>query len=1540
MARRVNTRFILILAGGVIGLGVLGYAAVKLLVRARPDQYAALATEAEANHDWKTASFNWNQAIKADPHNPEYYVHLGTDMHHMALDNPEFANKEVGIWQQALEIQPGYVPAIRQLWIFWNQTRSENPGNVYALQHCAEQAANLIRADGTAKDIEEVKASLDICTIEEFVHGVPMDQSEIKNREDDMRDLIQADPTNAELPYYLAETEVHRGQQLAQNSSQETQPTAATALFQKAVTDMRAAVISQPRNPAMHFHLYQIYNELNGIDRTPADRPNYVQLCTDEIDQAESLLKGDEPLYTLISAQAALRSAALGQMQKAERIVSTLLKQRPNDLNVIFMARGVIESSPDLRPQAIDMLETMLNAAGPSDLVDVRRFNEMEVLTELQIPEMTETTSDAERDRIAAEIKGHLKLMTDSHINDQIVYGDEAELDFALKQYIDVIRVLNTAESADPKGFNANFQLVWTLAQAYTKVNEREQALEYCEKAVALIPNYLEPHEQLVHLLLTEHTDEARQRMAQEIDFLRRVGPDDPEVILLQITQMDPASQHDQIKALYDKLPENTLGMCWAKARLANEKLNNTKETIRLMEKASKIAPGDLPTTMLLAQAYASGNRLSDAILVVETALKAHPDNADLQAELTHLKGGSLADQRSIYQKYQEQSEDPAARAMESAEKAEAAGNFAEAEKNYKLAESTAPDDPEIWDHLFRLYLQTKDWDKQKPYLDKLSSTNRDQAHGLLYQFEIARAKADSDRMMQIGVQLTTDLPEFAKSYYYLGLAYEAQGKYQQAVENYEAALAKKGSTGDASQMLKAEIGCYYRMNRPDKALVALEEGRRRFPSEPWFEIEQIRHELEHGDPDAALADLKSLLPNNPNIPDLYLFTAQAQLQVAQNKQRTGETDEVADAMNAARDILAQGLARFLDDGRFYQQLAEVFRQMGNPRMAEKILTDMDARPSFHTAPDPQILLGELYILENRPDKAEEAYRAAFTRSKNNVQVEMLLCNMLIAEGKIDDALSLLDGANSTNPSIRRERIYVLIHAARFTEAKNALTELLAEHPADANDIELSLAQLEVNLGNPSVAFDHVNTVLTADPNNVGGLVMRAKLRMMQAPPDPDAALVDLNAARLLNPQSVDVLLAMAEVYNFRFDVPEVCRLLEAALRLQPTNVRLRCQLASTYASAIPPRLEQGLQVVLDGRSLPGGNKDPQLALTLAEIDQKLGKLQEAADTIKQALGDNPGNLDLLQTYLQMGLDDRQFSAVAQGASQVLSKHKDIWWALCDRGFSEAALGDHTAADRDLTNALAVTDAQHDAADGLTVVKTVASELGPGRAIELLTPRRGTNPEWDVLLVMLYHQNHQDDLAIQLLDSLLNPPTPLSRGEQIRRLSLAGLIYASANPDYPDKAFDAYQKLLAINPDDLTALNNLACLCADNFDPPKVQEGLTAVRRAMDILSKYGTADPSVEDTYGWLLILGGQTSQAMELLHKAAERGQFPEVHLHLAEGYLRMNRPEDANREVTIGLSIIAKLQEQNVPVNEETRRKLNDLSNRVLDSMNKTP
>jgi tetratricopeptide (TPR) repeat protein len=152
----------------------------------------------------------------------------------------------------------------------------------------------------------------------------------------------------------------------------------------------------------------------------------------------------------------------------------------------------------------------------------------------------------------------------------------------------------------------------------------------------------------------------------------------------------------------------------------------------------------------------------------------------------------------------------------------------------------------------------------------------------------------------------------------------------------------------------------------------------------------------------------------------------------------------------------------------------------------------------------------------------------------------------------------------------------------------------------------------------------------------------------------------------------------------------------------------------------------------------------------------------------------------------------------------------------------------------------------------------------------------------------------------------------------------------------PEKGYAVYKELLAINPDDVRALNNLACLCADGFQPPKVDEGLELVRHAISLLGKRGISDPTIDDTYGWLLVLGGQTSDGIDVLRRAIDRQPLIIGYYHLGEGYLRMKRPEDAQRQVNLALEAIAKAQASNQPVDPVARAKIADLSNRVLDSL----
>jgi tetratricopeptide (TPR) repeat protein len=367
-----------------------------------------------------------------------------------------------------------------------------------------------------------------------------------------------------------------------------------------------------------------------------------------------------------------------------------------------------------------------------------------------------------------------------------------------------------------------------------------------------------------------------------------------------------------------------------------------------------------------------------------------------------------------------------------------------------------------------------------------------------------------------------------------------------------------------------------------------------------------------------------------------------------------------------------------------------------------------------------------------------------------------------------------------------------------------------------------------------------------------------------------------------------------------------------------------------------PIRLDQALSVIQDGINQPGGDKIPELANALAGTYQQMGNNNMAVKVSVDALTRMPGKLELIRPYLELLLAVGNYKTAADQSTALIQQNQQIWWMWHIRARARAALGDKAGASSDLDQALALVDAAKDSQDAIAIIETVDHAVGVDRAIELIQKRPANDAQWNTLLIMLYHDHGDDDQAIKVMEPMLADASA-TPAERSQRLEMAGVIYATAQPKpFADKSFDAYKQLLAINHDDVPALNNIASLCADSFTPPRIEEGLGYIRHAMDLLNSRGASDPMSEDTYGWLLILGGQTEQGMAVLQKAVDRKSFPEGYYHLGEGYLRMNRPEDARKQVNLALKAVADAQQSGQPVSSTTRAKISDLSDRVLGSL----
>ena len=117
-----------------------------------------------------------------------------------------------------------------------------------------------------------------------------------------------------------------------------------------------------------------------------------------------------------------------------------------------------------------------------------------------------------------------------------------------------------------------------------------------------------------------------------------------------------------------------------------------------------------------------------------------------------------------------------------------------------------------------------------------------------------------------------------------------------------------------------------------------------------------------------------------------------------------------------------------------------------------------------------------------------------------------------------------------------------------------------------------------------------------------------------------------------------------------------------------------------------------------------------------------------------------------------------------------------------------------------------------------------------------------------------------------------------------------------------DLAIEQYRRVLAIVPDDLLSLNNLAYALAVHKKQPA-----DALRFGQQAYATSKGQIASIADTLGWIHYLLGNQAEAEKILVDAAARApDNAEIQLHLAHVYVALGRRDAARRAIANGLRI----------------------------------
>src|SRR5438093_9958527 len=271
--------------------------------------------------------------------------------------------------------------------------------------------------------------------------------------------------------------------------------------------------------------------------------------------------------------------------------------------------------------------------------------------------------------------------------------------------------------------------------------------------------------------------------------------------------------------------------------------------------------------------------------------------------------------------------------------------------------------------------------------------------------------------------------------------------------------------------------------------------------------------------------------------------------------------------------------------------------------------------------------------------------------------------------------------------------------------------------------------------------------------------------------------------------------------------------------------------------------------------------EDSQCYLVLGVILKQQKKDDEARKAFENAIELQPQYVVAIDELTDLDLEARSFSVTQQRADALLQKEPQSAPAYYIHARSYVMEKNFAAAETALKKAI---------------------ELDPNLAAAYN------------LLVAIYVQTNKLPEALKELETVLAKNPQYSPA-----LLTSGIIFERMG-DFA-KARDNYEKVLALNPKFAPALNNLAYIYSEKLN--NLNRAGELARKAHEL----APAEPSVQDTLGWVLYRQGKYQEAAELLEQSASKSSDKgEIQFHLGMANYMMGRLDEARAALQQAVSV----------------------------------
>lgn len=541
--------------------------------------------------------------------------------------------------------------------------------------------------------------------------------------------------------------------------------------------------------------------------------------------------------------------------------------------------------------------------------------------------------------------------------------------------------------------------------------------------------------------------------------------------------------------------------------------------------------------------------------------------------------------------------------------------------------------------------------------------------------------------------------------------------------------------------------------------------------------------------------------------------------------------------------------------------------------------------------PDSALLLGDLFIRQNKAFKAERLLQNLEYRYPNEGKLQLFKIKLMAARGKQEEALQILDDnlpRYSENPGFLFTYSFMNLQAGRFDAALRGSDLLSTLFPNEAEVFNLK-AGILIRQGKLAEAKQNIELALAQSPTLFPAKFNLAATESRLGNLDKSNELVE--ELLTLSPQHTESLMLKAFNLTKQNNVEAAKTIYLDILTLTPTHIGAREKLSILYQQQDNLRdALYHLDLLLKDDFDNPAYLLRKAAIQITSNDQE--SAQRTLSVVRNFINDDPGKLVAFSEQ-SMRMNDAESAKNAMARAHTIAT-ESVFITLRYAGLM-LDLQENEVANMLLSKI--PTEQQNTPLYHFLLGRLSANKGDSDAAVNHYTKALSVDASFSRALIALYNYA----LDEQHVDTFISTAKRLvaeNERNQLAKNLLAQYLYFIREFDEATELYEAMVKESdLLNPAE--AFNRLAIM--------SIESSLVAARNYVEKAYALQPNSAKILDTYGHIKALQGDFEGSLKMLRDAFARdANDPNIRFHLGYTLAKLNRKEEARKELTFAVNV----------------------------------